>query len=49
VVEKGARKRRVLVPPGTWRGEDGTVVAGPASVEVEAPLERLPWYRRVGN
>jgi len=49
VVEKGARKRRVLVPPGKWRGEDGTVVAGPASVEVEAPLERLPWFRRVGN
>ena len=48
VVEKGARKRRVLVPPGTWRGDDGTVVTGPASVEVEAPLERLPWYRRVG-
>ncbi|HEX9189703.1 MAG TPA: glycoside hydrolase family 31 protein [Vicinamibacteria bacterium] len=49
VVEKGARRRRVLVPPGTWRGDDGTVVTGPAAVEVEAPLERLPWFRRVGT
>jgi alpha-glucosidase len=49
VVERGTRTRRVLVPPGRWRGDDGTVVAGPASIEVQAPLERLPWYRRVGN
>lgn len=48
VVEKGARTRRLLVPPGRWKGDDGTVVVGPASLEVLAPLERLPWYRRAG-
>jgi alpha-glucosidase len=47
VVEKGARKRRLVVPPGRWRGDDGSVVAGPAVLEIEAPLERLPWYRRL--
>ncbi len=46
VVEKGARKRRVVVPPGRWQGDDGSVVTGPTSVEVSAPLDRLPWYRR---
>ena len=46
VVEKGARKRRVVFPPGRWKGDDGTTVQGPAVVEVAAPLERLPWYRR---
>jgi alpha-glucosidase len=46
VVEKGARKRRLVVPPGQWRGEDGSVVVGPTSVEIDAPLDRLPWYRR---
>ncbi len=46
VVEKGARKRRLVVPPGRWQGDDGSVVLGPTSVEVNAPLDRLPWYRR---
>jgi alpha-glucosidase len=49
VVEKGARKRRLVVPPGRWRGDDGTVVPGPTSVEIDAPLDRLPWYRRIGS
>jgi alpha-glucosidase len=48
VVEKGARKRRLVIPPGRWRGDDGTVVEGPTSVEIDVPLERLPWYRRIG-
>ena len=49
VVEKGARKRRLVVPPGRWRGDDGTVVSGPTSVEIDAPLARLPWYRWIGS
>jgi len=49
VVEKGARKRRLVVPPGRWRGDDGSVVSGPATVEIDVPLERLPWYRRIGG
>jgi alpha-glucosidase len=49
VVERGTRRRRLVVPPGRWRGDDGTVLLGPASVEVAAPLDRLPWYRRVGG
>jgi len=49
VVEKGARRRRLLVPPGRWRGDDGSVVSGPTSVEIDAALDRLPWYRRIGS
>jgi alpha-glucosidase len=48
VVERGARTRRVVVPPGRWRGDDGSEVAGPATLDVAAPIERLPWYRRIG-
>jgi alpha-glucosidase (family GH31 glycosyl hydrolase) len=47
VVEKGARKRRLAVPPGRWRGDDGSVVEGPTTLEIDAPLDRLPWCRRI--
>ena len=47
VVEKGATARTVVVPPGTWRADDGTVVTGPATVTVAAPLSRLPHFMRV--
>jgi alpha-glucosidase (family GH31 glycosyl hydrolase) len=48
VVEKGARRRHLVVPPGRWAGDDGSVVAGPTTIEIATPLERLPWYRRIG-
>ena len=44
VLEKGAKKRRVVVPPGNWRGDDGSRVAGPATVEIPVTLERLPYF-----
>jgi alpha-glucosidase (family GH31 glycosyl hydrolase) len=45
VMEKGARNRTVVFPPGTWQGDDGSPVVGPTTVEIDAPLQRLPWYR----
>jgi hypothetical protein len=47
VVEKGARQRRLFVPPGRWKADDGSIVTGPTAVGIAAPLERLPWYRRM--
>jgi alpha-glucosidase len=49
VVEKGARRRRVVFPPGTWRGDDESRITGPATREIDAPLQRLPWFRRVAR
>ena len=46
VVQKGERSREVIFPEGTWQGDDGSVVEGPAKVRIEVPLERLPWYRK---
>jgi alpha-glucosidase len=46
VVEKGARKRPIIFPPGRWRGDDGSVVEGPTTKEVDVPLARLPYYER---
>ena len=45
VLEKYARSRKVVFPTGTWVGEDGSKVVGPATVEIAAPLERLPYFR----
>lgn len=46
VVTKGARSRRVAFPAGTWLGDDGSVVEGPANLSIDVPLGRLPWYRK---
>jgi alpha-glucosidase (family GH31 glycosyl hydrolase) len=47
VLEKGARSRKIVFPAGSWKGDDGSAVTGPATVEIAAPLDRLPWYRRL--
>ncbi|GJM73711.1 hypothetical protein HMSSN036_59270 [Paenibacillus macerans] len=47
VVAKGQTSRRVVFPEGRWQGDDGSVVSGPAELEVAAPLSRLPWYRKI--
>lgn len=49
VLEKGAAARTVLFPPGTWRGDDDSLVRGPSKEAVNTPLTRLPWWRRVGD
>ncbi len=45
VLEKGVTKRTVVIPEGVWGGDDGSKIKGPATIEIDAPLERLPWYR----
>jgi len=47
VVQRDALRRRVVFPPGRWENEHGSMVDGPQVVDVEAPLEVLPWFRRV--
>jgi alpha-glucosidase len=44
VVEKGARSRTVVLPKGEWKAEDGTIYTGGASVKIEVPLQRLPYF-----
>jgi len=49
LAEKGNRSREVVFPEGKWLGDDGIIVTGPATVKIDVPLERLPWYRKVIN
>ncbi len=47
VLEKGSAKRTIHFPPGKWQGDDQSIVTGPVTLDVEAPLTRLPWYRKI--
>lgn len=47
IVNKGQRRRNVFIPPGEWLGDDGAIVVGPTTIEIDVPISRLPWYRRV--
>jgi len=47
VVTGGVTSRKVVIPEGTWRADDGTLVVGPQTVEVATPLARLPYFERV--
>jgi alpha-glucosidase len=43
MVEKGS-SRKVIFPAGTWKGDDGSVTHGPATLEIKVPVERLPVF-----
>jgi len=47
VVKKGMTKRTIHFPAGKWEGDDGSIIKGPCQQEVDAPLSRLPWYRKI--
>jgi alpha-glucosidase len=45
MVTKGV-SRAVLIPPGTWKADDGGVFVGPAQKTFEIPLARLLYFER---
>jgi alpha-glucosidase (family GH31 glycosyl hydrolase) len=47
VVEKGVRSRKVVFPEGKWKGDDGSIVDGGKTIEIQAPLERLPYFKKM--
>ncbi len=49
VVTRGATERRVVLPEGSWRADDGTLHEGPGVVTVECGLTRIPRFERVGG
>lgn len=44
VIDKGSRKKTIHFPEGEWLGDDDSIVLGPVTLEVDAPLSRLPYY-----
>jgi len=49
VMERGGRQREVYLPEGIWHAlDDGGRWIGPRTIEVAAPLERIPIFARGG-
>ncbi|HYG21354.1 MAG TPA: glycoside hydrolase family 31 protein [Verrucomicrobiae bacterium] len=46
VLEKGARERQVVLPPGVWQGLDGKRHEGPARITVPVQLDELCFFER---
>lgn len=46
VLKKGAVSRDIVFPAGTWVGDDESVVEGPCTLCIDAPLSRLPRYEK---
>ena len=46
---KGAASRKVVLPPGRWRADDGSIVSGPCETIVATPLERLPYFELLAD
>lgn len=42
--KKDERARTVVFPEGVWTADDGKEYTGPASVEIDVPLNRLPYF-----
>ena len=50
VIVEGARSRIVYFPPGDWvHWQTGQTYAGPAELEVDAPLRVAPYFYRAGR
>ena len=45
MISKGT-SRKVLIPEGKWKSDDGGVIEGPTETTVEVPLSRLPHFER---
>ncbi|HEY8966194.1 MAG TPA: glycoside hydrolase family 31 protein [Candidatus Methylacidiphilales bacterium] len=47
VLKKGAKRRAIEIPPGTWIDDRGESFRGPIRIETDTPLERLPYFVRL--
>ncbi len=44
MLKKGVYERVVQVPPGDWTDDNGTKYTGPCTVNIDVPLNRLPFF-----
>ncbi|MEP6594759.1 MAG: glycoside hydrolase family 31 protein [Ginsengibacter sp.] len=44
---ENAYTRKVIFPKGMWKGDDGKLVNGPATMQIEVPINRLPIFELI--
>ena len=44
VVKKGAVSRKVILPKGKWRDDEGNIYEGGCSLMVDAPIDKLIYF-----
>lgn len=47
VLEQGATERKIRLPKGKWQYQDGTIYEGGQEVVVPAPLDVLPYFKKL--
>jgi len=47
VVEKGVYRRKVVLPKGKWQGDDGKIIKGNKTIEIDVPISRIPFFTKV--
>jgi alpha-glucosidase (family GH31 glycosyl hydrolase) len=49
VLEQYAKTRHFVIPPGRWRGSDGSVATGSTEIVSDIELESMPYWQKVGD
>jgi alpha-glucosidase (family GH31 glycosyl hydrolase) len=44
-LDKKGTRRQLVLPKGTWIGDDGKTLTGGATYDLEVPLDRIPCFR----
>jgi alpha-glucosidase len=45
--EEGHGNRTILIPEGVWKNQEGRMIKGPVSIEIEVPIDVLPIFERM--
>ena len=47
IVEKNTTKRSIIVPKGVWKSENGQLINGPKTLEINADIETVPYFMKI--
>ncbi len=48
-LKKGEGKRKVMIPDGKWQSDEGIKIEGGRIIEIEVPINRLPYFAKMKN